>query len=188
MGEFRKNFLLEDGRRAERVVREDDGCEGTKTTEIYEEPKIPMKLTQRVIEKKKPIVYEREIEHLDESGEVVEKTVESLEPKVNMQVVDRIVSAASIPVEEDEPKCAVTREELREDIKEAVVALAKTLHSRPHVEEEPQFSVAPKVSMQSVIEDRLAAKSGGMPSAANLILLAVISAQVAGLAWILFFM
>lgn len=183
MAETRKSFLLEDGRRAERVVKEDDGCEGTKTIEVYAEPKIEMKLNQRIIEKKKPIVFERETEFLDENGEVVEKTVESMEPKVNMQVVDRIVSAASLH-EDVLPDCSVTREELRDDIAQAMITLAKTLKSG---EEPVAMMSSPKVSMQSVIEDRIQAKSGSS-NIANYILLAVIAAQVTGLAWILFVM
>lgn len=187
MAETRKSFLLEDGRRAERVVKEEDGCEGTKTIEVYAEPKIEMKLNQRIIEKKKPIVFERETEFLDENGEIVEKTVESMEPKVNMQVVDRIVSAASLPNDGLDvlPDCSVTREELRDDIAQAMITLAKTL--KANGDEPVAMMSAPKVSMQSVIEDRIQAKSGST-NIANIILLAVIAAQVTGLAWILFVM
>lgn len=38
---------------AERVVKEEDGCEGTKTIEVYAEPKIEMKLNQKGLLKRK---------------------------------------------------------------------------------------------------------------------------------------
>lgn len=104
-----------------------------------------------------------------------------------MQVVDRIVSAASLPNDGLDvlPDCSVTREELRDDIAQAMITLAKTLKSNG--DEPVAMMSAPKVSMQSVIEDRIQAKSGST-NIANIILLAVIAAQVTGLAWILFVM
>lgn len=68
-------FLLEDGRKAEKV-EVDQGK--TKVTEIYVEPKPPQKkLAKRITEKY--CVCEREIETIDEvTGQVVEKVVEKV--------------------------------------------------------------------------------------------------------------
>lgn len=201
MVEQRKEFLWEDGRRAERVVVDDNECDGVRVTEVYVEPAVEKKLAQRVIERRKPIVYEREIETIDEAtGEVVDKVVEATEPRAAMHVIERYVpesvGAQSVVEHEEDCDCNVTREELREDIKDAVLALAKVVgkngngngngnghgyHAQAVAPPEPQ------VSVQSVIEERLETKKSKV-SPLNVLLLAVISAQVAGLAWILFVM
>jgi hypothetical protein len=204
MVEQRKEFLWEDGRRAERVVVDDNECDGTRVTEVYVEPAVEKKLAQRVIERRKPIVYEREIETIDEhTGEVVDKVVEATEPRAAMHVIERYVpetvGAQSVVkeqhVDDEDCDCNVTREELREDIKDAVLALAKVVNKNGngngngngHGYHAQAVAPEPKVSVQSVIEDRLDEKKSKV-SPLNVLLLAVISAQVAGLAWILFVM
>lgn len=201
MVEQKKEFLWEDGRRAERVVVDDNECDGTRVTEVYVEPAVEKKLAQRVIERRKPIVYEREIETIDEhTGQVVDKVVEATEPRAAMHVIERYVpetvGAQSVVknqhVDDEDCDCNVTREELREDIKDAVLALAKVVGKNEngnghgyHAQAAP--TPEPQVSVQSVIEDRLETKKSNV-SPLNVLLLAVISAQVAGLAWILFVM
>lgn len=66
-------FVLEDGRKAERVENNLDSM--TKVTEVYVEPKQEKKLAQRITERF--CVCEREVETIDEStGEVVSRSVE----------------------------------------------------------------------------------------------------------------
>jgi hypothetical protein len=211
MVEQRKEFLWEDGRRAEKIVVDDNECDGVRVTEVYVEPAVEKKLAQRVIERRKPVVYEREIETIDEStGEVVEKVVEGHEPRAQMHVIERYmpetVGAQSVVHDhkDDDCDCNVSREELREDIKDAVLALAKVVgkngngngngHGHVHHAHEGHgyhaqavAEPAPQVSVQSVLEERLETKKSKV-SPLNVLLLAVISAQVAGLAWILFVM
>jgi hypothetical protein len=68
-------YTLEDGRKAEKVENNPDPL--TKVTELYVEPKLNKRLSQRVTEKF--CVCEREIEMIDEeTGEVVSKSVENL--------------------------------------------------------------------------------------------------------------
>lgn len=68
-------FLYEDGRKAEKIEKEEGK---TKVTEVYVEPKVEKKLAQRITEKY--CVCEREIETIDENtGEVVSKVVEKVE-------------------------------------------------------------------------------------------------------------
>ena len=54
-----EKWTLEDGRRAEKRITELDG---ERVIELHVESERPLKLTQRVVEKSKPIVYERKIE------------------------------------------------------------------------------------------------------------------------------
>lgn len=201
MVEQRKEFLWEDGRRAERVVVDDNECDGVRVTEVYVEPTVEKKLAQRVIERRKPIVYEREIETIDEvTGEVVDKVVEATEPRAAMHVIERYVpesvgaqSVVKGQSDDEDCDCNVTREELREDIKDAVLALAKVVgkngngNGNGHGFHAQAVAPEPQVSVQSVIEERLETKKSKV-SPLNVLLLAVISAQVAGLAWILFVM
>lgn len=68
-------FILDDGRKAEKVENNPDSL--TKVTELYVEPKPTKNLSQRITERF--CVCEREIETVDEStGEVVERVVENL--------------------------------------------------------------------------------------------------------------
>lgn len=68
-------FTLDDGRKAEKVELTPDSH--TKITEVYVEPKVSKKLSQRVIERF--CVCEREIQTIDEAtGEVVNSVVENL--------------------------------------------------------------------------------------------------------------
>jgi hypothetical protein len=173
---IREQIRLEDGRHAERVTQDD--CDGTEVIETWVEPKRKLRLSQRQIVRRRPCVYERETEILnEETGDIVSREVEDMgQPK--LQVCEQIVSAASLPEERDSG--FVSREELREDIKDAMVTLAKTMGS----EEEYEYEEEPHVSVQNIIEERLEEKKP--VSQLNLVLLAVIAAEVAGLAWILF--
>ena len=84
-----EKWTLEDGRRAEKRITE---LNGERVIELHVEEERPLKLQQRVVEKSKPIVYERKIETIDEAGNVVEQKVESIEPKIPMQVVEHILA------------------------------------------------------------------------------------------------
>src|SRR5437868_3696539 len=130
MDDFKtEKWTLEDGRRAERRVTENvnPSGEAERVVELHVEDERPLRLQQRVVEKRKPFVYEREIHTIDKSGVVVEKKVESIEPKVQMQLVEHLVAqngvsalATEQPVE-DNP-CHVTKEEMIETIVTAIKA------------------------------------------------------------------
>ena len=175
--EIREKIRLEDGRHAERVTRTvSEGREDTEVVETWTEPKKKLRLAQRQIVHRRPCVYKRETETLnEETGEVLSREVEDVDqPKFQ---VEKIVSSASLPKKQDSGY--VSREELREDIKDAIVALAKTMGSEDVVEEEP-------LSVQSVVEERLEGEKKESVSQASLVLLAIIAAEVGGLVWILF--
>jgi hypothetical protein len=170
--ETREQIRLEDGRHAERVQTVSDG---TEVIETWVEPKRKLRLAQRQIVRRRPCVYERETEILNEdTGEIVSREVEDM-GQPELQVREQIVSAASLPEERDSG--FVSREELREDIKDAMVTLAKTMGEEEYEEES-------YISVQNIIEERLEEKKP--VSQLNLVLLALIAAEVAGLAWILF--
>ena len=68
-------FTLDDGRKAEKLESNLDPV--TKVTEIYVEPKLEKKLSQRITERL--CVCEREIETIDEStGQVVTRSIEKI--------------------------------------------------------------------------------------------------------------
>lgn len=68
-------YTLEDGRKASKTENNIDPL--TKVTEVYVEPKLQKKLSQRITERL--CVCEREIETLDETtGEVVSREVQKL--------------------------------------------------------------------------------------------------------------
>lgn len=110
-------WVQEDGRRAMRKVKETETAPGTteRIVELHVEEERPLHLEQRVIEKKKPFVYERVIETLDGEGNIVEQKTESIEPTRQMQMREHIVAAQTV---EDEPECDcnVTKDEMIEAI------------------------------------------------------------------------
>lgn len=82
MDDINEQFVLEDGRKAEKVVKENkiDEKESHKIIEIRaEEPRL-LKIQKRVIEKMKSYMYERVTETLDqETGVVVDTKVETFD-------------------------------------------------------------------------------------------------------------
>jgi hypothetical protein len=161
MEEIKKESVyLEDGRKADKITQEKVGVaagEVQVVTEVYAEPKIEKKLTSRVIEHRKPVVHKREIELVDENGDVVEKKVESIEPEVTMQLREHIktenqVGALSV---NDDCNCYVTPEEMQKTFTEGFMKVAEIISNRqptymPEVD-------SPKVSaMQAMIGDKMA--------------------------------
>ena len=125
------NMFLEDGRRAEKVVQlnlDPSSSEERIITEIWEEPKIEKKLAKRVVDYKKPLVYKREIEFVDSSGEIVERKVESLESEAKLEVREHLKAASfdSVSAQSVDPPY-VTREELQGVVSEGLMMLARTL-------------------------------------------------------------
>lgn len=124
------NMFLEDGRRAEKVVQEiydPSSSEEKIVTEIWEEPKIEKKLSKRVVDYKKPLVYKREIEFTDEAGEVIERKIESLEPESKLQLREHLKAQSTESVSAQSVEPYVTREELQGVVSEGLMMLARTL-------------------------------------------------------------
>ena len=121
-----ERWTLEDGRRAERRVVEnkDENGEVEKIIELHVEDKRPLRLEQRVVEKVKPMLYERTFETIDPStGNVVEQKIESLEPRVPLQVVEHIkVANGSCDSKQDDGSRPVTKQEMIDAIVAAIKA------------------------------------------------------------------
>jgi hypothetical protein len=174
----KEKIMLEDGRRAERIITgsyDPEKQESVEVVETWVEPKVEQRLARRQITKTRPCVCERQTELIDENtGDIIQTEVETIDPEVKLQVKERIVSAASVSSPKDNG--VVTREELREDIKDAIVILANTL-GKPA--DDVPFSV------QNVIEDRV---DSNKVSITNVVLLGIIAAVAGGILWIMFAM
>jgi len=206
MDDFKtEKWTLDDGRRAERRVTENTSENGQseRVVELHVEDERPLRLQQRVVEKSKPIVYERKVETLDPmTGSVVEQRVESIEPKVQMQLVEHIASASTVAAQnvEDDCDCHVTKDEMIDTIVAAIKATRGEAPVREVVREVP---AAPQVRAQAMpstgslagrlnslgLADEIAGRvdPAGM-STMDKVLLGVIAAQIVGLGYIIFFM
>lgn len=161
-----EKWTLEDGRRAERrvvEVKNADG-QGEKIIELHVEDERPLKLQQRIIERTKPILYERKLEMVDPAtGSVVEEKIEAL-------VGNAKAGEASF----------VTKDELLEilasmkgEVKAAVKPETKKVVKSLGLAEELEKMTKPQKDGMSMMDK---------------ILLVVIGAQIIGLGYILFFM
>lgn len=205
MDEFKtEKWTLDDGRRAERRVTENasDNGQSERVVELHVEDERPLRLQQRVIEKSKPIVYERKVETLDPmTGNVVEQRVESIEPKVQMQLVDHIATTSTVTAQsiQDDCDCHVTKEEMIDTIVAAIKATRETVPVREVVREAPAQTIhaqsAPSTSgfagrLNSLgLADEIAGRvNSGEMTMMDKVLLGVIAAQIVGLGYIIFFM
>ena len=196
-----EKWTLEDGRRAERRVTENQGADGQgeKVVELFVEDERPLKLQQRVVEKTKPVICERKIETIDPAtGNVIEQKVESLEPKVPLQVVDHIkvaqapaaVVAQSVANEGDRP---VTKQEMIDAIVAAIKANREVVYTPAPAAAPapaPVKAAAKKLNSYGIAEEleKAVEPAKKQLSVADIALYAIIGAQVIGLAYILFFM
>lgn len=178
----RKPIMTEDGRIAEKVVTEElVGEELKRITEVYVEPKIEKKLSHRITEFTRPVIHRREIETVDESTGNVETKIESIDPVVQMQLREHILSTPKL-----EGQNYVTRDDLRELA--SLLREARQEQSAVALSAAPgAFNPAPKLSMQEVVAERVE-QSGQSTNNFNFFLVAVIAAQLAGVAYILFYM
>lgn len=170
-----EKWTLDDGRHAERRVTETvtPAGEGERVIELHVEDERPLKLQQRVVEKRKPIIYEREIQQIDAAGNVVEKKIESVEPRAKMQLVEHISTSSPVTAQAtpEDCDCHVTKEEMIETI----IAAMRTFR-----EEAP----APKDSgLADEIGKRVEGNTGGTM---DTIMWVVIGGLVIGLGYVLF--
>jgi hypothetical protein len=199
MDDFKsEKWTLEDGRRAERRVTENvnPNGEAERVVELHVEDERPLRLSQRVVEKRKPFVYEREIHTIDKTGAVVEKKVESIEPKVQMQLVEHLVAEPSVrslstDQQTDDNPCHVTREEMIEAIVAAMKAVKDDVRPAPQPAPAPVQPVQPvqPTPVPGSLADEIGRRVGGntQPNPTmNLILWGVIAALVVGLGYVIF--
>ena len=185
MGDIKvERWFLDDGRRAERKVTENVGENGEceKIVELFVEDERPLRLQQRVVEKCKPMLFERKLETIDpKTGEVLEQKVESLEPRVPMQVVEHIAKAQNSGYVSDSER-PVTKQEMIEAIVAAIKA-NRELSIAAHAKKDC-------VKAQGLSEEfqKLQVPQKDGMSMMDKILIVVIGAQVIGLGYIIFFM
>lgn len=189
-----EKWTLDDGRRAERHVKEITSEE--RVIELYVEDERPLRLQQRVIEKSKSFVYEREIEVVDKDGNVVEKKVESIEPKVHMQLVEHITSeneaVAAQSVKED-CDCHITKEEMVDTIISAIKAsrsMDVQVASLSHKEKPRQKKVSNVNGIRSLgLAEEIANKENvSGDNMTDKVLMGAIALLVVGLGYMLFMM
>ena len=170
-------IVLEDGRKANRVVKEEvdpKTGEVKVITELWAEPKVSKILENRVIEYKKPVVHRREVE-VHENGTLLQKTVEADKPEPRLEIREQVISSAAVP--EPANDCYVTKEDL-EDILQGLVR-----EFREYKEESAQ----PAVQAVSKVEAMMAEKAETPTNWWDTFFLVVASAQVAALVYLIFF-
>jgi hypothetical protein len=184
MDDFKsEKWTLEDGRRAERRVVENklENGQSERVIELHVEDERPLRLQQRVIEKTKPIVFERRTEIVDpQNGSVLEQKVESIEPKVKMQLVDHIVKNNQVDAQSVPSESNVLKEEMVDTL---VAAIKAKLDSQSV--QNPNFSGKLKTFG---LADEVAERVQNKFSTKDMLLMGVVAAQIIGLIYILFFM
>lgn len=205
-----EKWTLDDGRRAERRVTEQNCEDGQieRVVELHVEDERPLKLQQRVVEKSKPIVYERKIEKIDPiTGSVIDQKIESIEPKVQMQLVKHVQSSYDNVNAQSFQEDHVTKKEMIDTIVTAIKAafeIAKPEPVKEMVRETPFQAVRAQsmpvatngfadrlnsLGLADEISGRVNANSSFGPlSLKDTILLIIVAAQVIGLGYIVFFM
>jgi hypothetical protein len=194
MDDFKtEKWTLDDGRRAERRVTDNVNPTGEaeRVIELHVEDERPLRLQQRVVEKRKPFVYEREIHTVDKSGNVVEKKVEAVEPRVQMQLVEHLVTDNGVSALSTDPvvanDCHVTKEEMIETIVSAIKALKTEIEVKQPVVQTPvPVQAAP---VPGSLAEEIARRNGAtaqQPGTVNMVLWGVIAALVIGLGYVIF--
>lgn len=186
-----ERWTLEDGRRAERRVSEvlENGV-GERVVELHVEDERPLKLKERVVERTKPFVYEREIHSLDNAGNVVEKKVESADPRAKMQLVEHLAVQPVVEAQSVAEDCHVTRDEMVDAIVTAVKSLKSEFASQPVPDAPRAFKRnLSEPPVQGQVANAIAAKLAATGTdAATKFWVAVILAQVCILGYIWFLM
>ena len=174
-----EKITLEDGRSAERHIWEDAN---ETVVELHVEPERPKFLHKRVVEKKRPMVYERKVETVNQDGEIVEQVVESTnEPKLTLKEHIGLINNAGVAAQsfEQPTNDCVSRDEL-ETILEKYAAMTKegilTATKKLAEKDEPM-----KVSAYQVEVGEKVAEQSGLSTAEKLgyTIVAVLLAAVA---------
>lgn len=176
-----EKWTLEDGRKAEKRVSEivnPAELTSEKVVELHMEDERPLKLKQRIIEKTKPVIFERKIETIDAHGNVVEVKVESSEPKVPMQLVEHIGLANHHMAAQGCKKSCHAKGLTKEDLAEAIATAIKASKS--------DDCKLKSMGIADQIAERVNEESAD--STTNYILYGIIVALTLGLGYLLFVM
>ncbi len=177
-------FRWEDGRHAEKHVKESfDPCtgEGEKVTSYFVEESRPKPLHKVVREKTGVHVKERIIEEVDAEGNVVDRVVESTEPAAaQLQIIERSAVAPVVEIKED--ACYVTREEL---VDMFVNAVSKVRNGNYAAAKPAARNLQEETKIKLDVEEDSQWAGGQFVTMG---LLALITAEAALLAWVMFLM
>jgi|APGre2960657373_1045057.scaffolds.fasta_scaffold00820_13 hypothetical protein len=176
-----EKWILEDGRKAEKRIEEvfdHTSMTSEKVVELHMEDERPLKLKQRVIEKSKPVIFERKVETVDNNGNVVDVKIESAEPRVPMQLVEHIAVASGVSAQSNCKKTCHPKGLTKEDLAEAIAAAIE--RSKPNE----------KAHINSLgLADQIAEKvNSNEDGTINKVLIAIIVALTIGLGYLLFVM
>lgn len=173
-------LYLEDGRLAERHVFVDEN--GNEVVEIFAEEKKPLKLEKRIVREKKEIVA-KEVHEKVKDGEVVEKVVMSAFDEKPLKVVERIGVADHAKLVDDD---YVKKEELKEVIKESVVAAVATLVEKNDkvLGMDKKHSEEKQMTARMMVEQNVAKKKKN-DTLVNAVLMLIVMAQVGFLGYLL---
>lgn len=184
-----EKWTLEDGRRAERRVNEValENGQQERVVELHVEDERPLRLQQRIVERSRPIIYERTLETVDpKTGKVVEQKVEAIEPRVQMQVVEHIKCAGKTC----SGKCS-SSEVSEVNVEQIVEKVMLKLQQPAAISQEPLNSNEFQNRLNSLgLVDEVGSRveDAGKLSLIDKVMLGVIAAQIAGLVYIVFFM
>lgn len=177
-----EKWTLEDGRKAEKRISETVNhadLTSEKVVELHMEDERPLKLKQRVVEKTKPVIYERKVETIDANGNVVEVKVESCEPKVPMQLVEHIGVTNHHMAAQGCKKACHSKGLTKEDLAEAIAAAIKASNQNDNCK-------LKSLGIADQIAERVNEDSGD--NTTNYILYGIIIALTLGLGYLLFVM
>ena len=144
-----EKIILEDGRRAERHIDKTEG--GERVVSLYAEEPRPMNLEKRVRQKFKEVLAEECVETIKD-GQVIDSKVSSIEPKVEMRLVEHVAKAEN-PV--FNAQGFVTRDEFKEVMLTSIEAI---LAARQDAKPVMAAQAVPQFRAQAVVEERVAAE------------------------------
>lgn len=179
-----KNFVLDDGRQAERHITFDEN--GNEIVEVFAEEKRPLKLEKRIHREYKNIVA-KETHETIKDGEVAHVEIRTNESDVPLKIVERIGVADHAKIVDGD---YIRKDEIGKAISDGVVAgisaLMENMDSVPS-QVKPEEKPTPIFKAQSVIENNVSEKNKKDQST-NLILGLILLAQLAFFGYMFFMM
>lgn len=169
MSENVEKWVLDDGRRVEKVVSENkSGDEVERVTEVRVDEERPQHTQQKIIEKIKPVVYERITQDIDiKTGAVVNEKVETINIELNAP-------------KEQKDDSFVTRQEM-------VEAIVKALQSSKSIKPVSVKKEA-KSGLKSLgIADEIEKLKPKQLSYKDMILIGIVAIQIIGLIYLIVF-
>jgi len=167
-----KKVYMKDGRLAEERSYVDE--EGHQVTELWTVEVSPLKLTEKVTEKKAEVVVERVVDKIDlNSGEVLERKVEAIEPTAKLELREHI-GAEKQAASNCSSSSFVTKEELLQAMAQVMAdAQEKKMSATGEEKKMSATGMLKKLSAKSIVEQRVM-KQKTSSNMADLVLLGII--------------